>query len=691
MHKIIFLIFFLLCISCDYIPSFSQDQIIEGKFEIAKGKIGDSIKEAKNYIYSPVKKIILYKKLFPDGTGILWIKKEFNLPDRLHGQNLSLFSEPIIPNDEIYLNDYLIGKEGLTPYKEGNFFPAWNNIRNYKIKNTLLKKEKNILHIKVFINYEILFPGKLLVGTENKINSLARLHNFFRIKINLFTAIILFSSSILFLIIFVKRPKNRETLYYSLLALSGTIYLSNFYIYSLNLIDLSIVSYFPFQKIIFSMMCISPFFYCKCIMHFQEIVIKRIKNFLLISITIFPAVIIIFISYQILLKYRLVFLSLNLIAFIPFTLHILFLKRNKLTNILLAGYIPFLLSTTIDSIGVFLELNYFILSSIGLFLLVLSLAIIMVNSFIDAHNKFQELNIHLEEKVQQRTEELDKVNEELQTINEILISQNNDLITVKEVLEIVNNELGKTRDALWGEMQLAKKIQTILLPENPQIPGFEITAYMNPADSVGGDYYDIINCENNDWVIIGDVSGHGVPAGLIMMMVQSATQAYLNKYPNAKPTELLSVLDVMIKHNTQRMKEDKYMTITALSFNKDGSAIFAGLHQHLLIYRAGINNVEVLKPEGIWLSPWDMPNMGFKNINYELKLNSGDILLLYTDGITEAINKNKEFFMYTKLIKILEKYNDYSTEHIKGTILETLELCGYTTNDDVTILVLKRI
>ncbi len=110
-------------------------------------------------------------------------------------------------------------------------------------------------------------------------------------------------------------------------------------------------------------------------------------------------------------------------------------------------------------------------------------------------------------------------------------------------------ELKKAMDALWGEMELAKKIQTTLLPRAPAIRGFEIATYMQPADQVGGDYYDIINAEGLDWLVIGDVSGHGVPAGLIMMMVQTAIHMAITAKPNLRPDVLLNRVNSVITEN----------------------------------------------------------------------------------------------------------------------------------------------
>ncbi|MCP4135249.1 MAG: AAA family ATPase, partial [bacterium] len=101
-------------------------------------------------------------------------------------------------------------------------------------------------------------------------------------------------------------------------------------------------------------------------------------------------------------------------------------------------------------------------------------------------------------------------------------------ISIENARLLVHRENGAK---LEKEMEIAANIQTGLLPQNPFIKDYEISAYMNPADDVGGDYYDIINAEGRDWIVIGDVSGHGVPAGLIMMMVQTSIHTVLTQHP----------------------------------------------------------------------------------------------------------------------------------------------------------------
>jgi len=97
-------------------------------------------------------------------------------------------------------------------------------------------------------------------------------------------------------------------------------------------------------------------------------------------------------------------------------------------------------------------------------------------------------------------------------------------------LERSQKDLRQARDALWGEMEIAKRIQTSLLPTIRQVNGFEVSAKMLPAQEVGGDYYDVIVTQRGElWVTIGDVSGHGVESGLIMMMTQTSVSTSVQR------------------------------------------------------------------------------------------------------------------------------------------------------------------
>lgn len=203
-------------------------------------------------------------------------------------------------------------------------------------------------------------------------------------------------------------------------------------------------------------------------------------------------------------------------------------------------------------------------------------------------------------------------------------------------------ELRRTLAELWSEMDLALKIQTILLPKEPGLPNYEISAKMVPASTVGGDYYDVFRVGEVDWILVGDVSGHGVTAGLSMMLVQTAVrtviQAAGSRAHELTPKQLLSSVNAAVRSNLHEISPDQYMTIMALRLER-GTVTYAGLHQDVLVHRARSNQVERIPTRGIWIGLVDDISELLEDDQFEM--HDGDVLMLYTDGVTEfAANDN---------------------------------------------------
>ncbi len=256
----------------------------------------------------------------------------------------------------------------------------------------------------------------------------------------------------------------------------------------------------------------------------------------------------------------------------------------------------------------------------------------------------------------------------------------------REEVHQVKQLAEETRDKLWGEMELAKKIQTILLPKEPFLEGFEITAFMEPALNVGGDYYDIINTEGRDWICIGDVSGHGVSAGLIMMMVQSAIQTVVASGRELSPSQLLAIINRSLTDNIKRIS-DMYMTITVIASHRDGTFSFSGLHQDILVFRAKTGSIEAIKTRGLWLGL--IPDIKDELHDDFFELDRGDVCLLYTDGITEAIDSENRLFSDERLADAFKRLGNEPTEEIRNGILR--ELTGFICKDDVTMVIMRRL
>jgi phosphoserine phosphatase RsbU/P len=249
-------------------------------------------------------------------------------------------------------------------------------------------------------------------------------------------------------------------------------------------------------------------------------------------------------------------------------------------------------------------------------------------------------------------------------------------------------ELKKARDALWSEVELAKRIQTALLPHREKIRGYEISAAMFPAKEVGGDYYDIIETpKGHKWVTIGDVSGHGVDSGLIMMMAQTSISAMLGNCSECQPSEVLRRVNHVIKENIARLGSDHYMTMMAIHLN--GSQItVAGKHQDIIIYRSATNKTEVICTNGTWLGITD--NIENYLTDVTEKIDDGDIVLLFTDGITEAMDKKGEMFGQERLEQALNEYADFPVNKIRDKIVENVNDFQEEQFDDMTLVVIKK-
>jgi sigma-B regulation protein RsbU (phosphoserine phosphatase) len=184
-------------------------------------------------------------------------------------------------------------------------------------------------------------------------------------------------------------------------------------------------------------------------------------------------------------------------------------------------------------------------------------------------------------------------------------------------------------------MEIAANIQTSILPRDLAVPGLEISARMQPAEQVGGDYYDVLPVQGGCWLAIGDVAGHGVRAGLTMLQAQSALAALVRHDPQASPQALWATLNRTFFDNVRRrLRHNEHMTFSLIRYHDDGRLEIVGAHEEIVIWRAAKNEVEVLPVQGTWVGL--APEIRAIKDHRELRLDEGDVMVLYTDGIIEA-------------------------------------------------------
>ncbi|HBB35789.1 MAG TPA: stage II sporulation protein E (SpoIIE) [Cyanobacteria bacterium UBA8803] len=255
---------------------------------------------------------------------------------------------------------------------------------------------------------------------------------------------------------------------------------------------------------------------------------------------------------------------------------------------------------------------------------------------------------------------------------------------LKEHLKEQNLRMG-------AELNIARQLQQMILPkpEELEIERLDIAGFMEPADEVGGDYYDVLHTDGVVTLGIGDVTGHGLESGILMLMVQTAVRT-LKEIREVDPVRFLDTLNRTIYKNVQRMNSDKSLTLAIANY-AEGQISISGQHEEILVIDKG-GQVERI----------DTINLGFPiGLDGEiadfishttLELQPGDGVVLYTDGITEAKDINKKQYGIERLCEVISENWHKSAQTIKDAVIADVRqhIGKQKVFDDITMLVLKR-
>jgi serine phosphatase RsbU (regulator of sigma subunit) len=244
------------------------------------------------------------------------------------------------------------------------------------------------------------------------------------------------------------------------------------------------------------------------------------------------------------------------------------------------------------------------------------------------------------------------------------------------------------RERLEKELDLARQIQVSILPRTLVADGLELAACMTTATEVGGDYYDVLPIDGGCWIGIGDVSGHGVTSGLIMLMVQSAVAGLVARDPNASPRDAVTIVNrVLFENIRHRLLKDDFVTFSLLRVS-DRRIVFAGAHEHFLIVRNGSKRVESIATPGTWLGV--LPDIARFTTETVVDLEPNDLVVLYTDGITEARNGRGEQYGFDRLCAAVERFRDDPIEQIRDSLLAEVSQWSPNREDDATLVLLRQ-
>jgi serine phosphatase RsbU (regulator of sigma subunit)/HAMP domain-containing protein len=288
-----------------------------------------------------------------------------------------------------------------------------------------------------------------------------------------------------------------------------------------------------------------------------------------------------------------------------------------------------------------------------------------------AQEALEQLNVELEQRVQDRTRDLAAAYEEIRLLNEQLKEEN---------------------VRLDAELAVTRRLQQMLLPSSRElqaIPGLEIAAYMAPADAVGGDYYDVLQHNGHIKIGIGDVTGHGLESGVVMLMTQAIVRALLTS-GETDPVRFLDTLNRTLYGNVQRMGTDKNLTLALLDYTA-GDIRLSGQHEKMLVVRRE-GKVEVVDTIDLGF-PVALTDEIADFIKYTtVRLQPGDGIVLYTDGLTEAEDLAGQQYGLERLCTLVSQHWAASAEAIKERVVADVRqhMGAQTMYDDITLVVVKR-
>ena len=266
------------------------------------------------------------------------------------------------------------------------------------------------------------------------------------------------------------------------------------------------------------------------------------------------------------------------------------------------------------------------------------------------------------------------------------------LALANERISQLNNRLQAENTRLSAELEITQRLQTMLLPkerELSQIAELEIAGFMEPADEVGGDYYDVLQHHGRLTIGIGDVTGHGLESGVLMLMVQTAVRTLMENN-ETDPKQFFEVLNRTIYKNVQRMDSDKNLSLCLIDYH-DGILKLSGQHEEMLIVRDGgeverIDTIDLGFPIGLEETIEDFV------FQTQVRLDRGDIAILYTDGITEAEDDCGKHYGLEQLCNVVQHCRKLSADEIRQAVIQDLRshIGEGKVYDDITLVVLKQ-
>lgn len=615
--------------------------------------------------------------LLPQKTGYILLRKEFSLPLSLQKRDLSCYLGRITMADKTYLNGVYIGGEGRFPPNE---FSAWNTTRLYHLPQNVVNNGTNTLLVQIFVDGEGSIVSNPFIGISSQAKRAASFESFWNSKLNLLFAFAMLVIAVYHFILFLKRPKEKESLLFAILNFVSVLYMSVFYLSEIPGMPPAEMSFVWFQKIFSSSM---PFLIAFLVTTFVNSFLERKdkKGVFIARIALLALPILLSLcmpDYAHLRELR----TWTQPFLIPPVLYILYIlislviKKNKEAIPLLVGFSPLVGTILLDLLlhdGLNLySLPYF--TSYGWQLVILSLLFVLAGKFAKSRTEVEDLNMNLEQKVLDRTNELSQANSQLSA---------------------ANTQLEAATDRANSDMKLAVFVQQSFYPHKvPEVRGWDIAYHFQPMSGVSGDLYEFFTeKERLKGIGLFDVSGHGISSGLVTMLAKTIIDRQFEEGATKSLSQVMTAINNTLI--SEKGEIQNYLTGLLLRIT-DNRIEYVNAGHPQIYYRAAVNGavgpVEVKgQPQNSngGIIGVDGMSAQFATIGFSMK--EDDALLLYTDCLSESVNAAGEQFGAKRISQSFSESNGSAQEKLTH-LLNALHTFtdNVPLNDDLTVIILQR-
>lgn len=651
----------------------------------AKATIADIMKNEQNFKPLPKEKYSQLNKILENKSNFIWLKLSFTVDYELKDKMIALYIAQLQSAANLWCNGIFIRRYGNFPPNEMNcgtaaqYYMLPKQIINYESENSIL--------IQVWPGPLGMISNKIFIGEQPSIFKLAERHTFFNSKIIIAFMAITFLIFFLYLTLFIILRKNinaKSYIYYSFLSLFTALFLLPFGISEISWALPPSVSYLHIIKFFFCISAILTIYFSYSFMiSYLELSIPKVIRILRLLFTFISIILVLIIpnynSLPIFMLFLLVFPSFDIFTSTFFYIKSFFNKeKNKNALKFSFGFMPIIISVTCDVVlRVFFKFDdipYITIYGWQITIYIFLSYLVQQFGSTYVHNLYlkgevEKLNTNLEEIVAMRTKELSEAN--------YILSRG---------------------------LESVSQVQRNFLPQKEHLfKGWDLSVYYKPLDNnVSGDLYDYYYSDSDflDGFGIFDVSGHGIQAGLMTIL----SKGIISQHFIGGLEQKLSLSQVLQEINSTYIKEkvdvDNYITGLLFRFsNFDKNDVCtaelanAG-HPYPLFYNSKEHSVSELKYTGpekqFGFIGVDGFETSFPAIN--LPISNNDIILCFTDGLTEATNSKNEDFSKSRIMDLLKENAHLNSNEIIEKIVS--EFNKFTQNseihDDITLIVLKR-